>query len=140
MSDKTVEQLRRELHLMAIVDDILSHEARWTKDTLARTNKGIRTNPAYTNAACFCLRGAIERAHSTLQFCAIPEVVSVVRRMDRLARSQHKWFPSLVEFNDDKQTTFQNVREMIGQTRVQIAREIAELRAPLFEEKLDDQS
>lgn len=140
MSDQKLEQLRRELNLVARVDYTLSLESKWTQGTLARNEKGLRTNPNYTDAACFCLRGAIEHAQNGMTFCTTPAVVGVVQRMDRLARARSPKFPTLVEFNDDKQTTFQNVRELIGQTMVQIAYEIADLRAPLFEENPDDQS
>lgn len=92
------------------LDELFSSPTKWTQHTFARDKFGFSIEETNPQAKCFCLTGGLER---------ISEGDGVLGLDMRSALID--WLPSphynLVEFNDNDETKFRDIKKLIEKAR-----------------------
>lgn len=98
------------------VGALLRSKKSWTKGYWARNEKGKRRDINAADACQFCLEGAIRRVYPDTWFVITNRVMDIIRAKfpDRTKYATL----GIPEFNDDKRTTFTQVREVIREARI----------------------
>jgi hypothetical protein len=91
--------------------DLFSKHQRWTKNTWARKNNGEECDVGDKGACRYCLEGG-------LQYC-YPDNSKRWQVQEKLhnALTSMGW-SGIIEFNDSKQTTFQDIRKLVTKLKV----------------------
>ena len=87
------------------VKNLLKTKKQWTKNAFARNKYGHVVDINSKSASRYCLVGAIERCYGY----HTDEHQSVIKKFNK---TQHEYF-TLFGFNDDKSTTFEDVKTLI---------------------------
>ena len=113
--------LRSQTIVDYILSDIFTSEEKWTRGAMAQ-NKYNKTVTIHSEeATCWCLAGAIQKAalelkvtpHSLNEKNEIFYIV-IEEEVQALLQPELGDFDSLTEFNDDIDTEFNNVIEILN--------------------------
>ena len=88
------------------VYELLSDESKWTKGARARNRYGGELDFGEKGAKCWCLSGAICTCYPSLSKRKI-----ILNKVYEVLYSSGK-IMSITMFNDDPNTTFENVRSL----------------------------
>lgn len=104
------------------IAELLQNEKNWTKQTLARDDRGFIVEVDNKNATCYCLRGAVLKYYNV-------DNTNDKDYMVKLSKSIKKLFPHIkkepgrssrdtaamhvVEFNNNDKTTFTDIRAVV---------------------------
>jgi len=95
------------------VKELLYKEAKWTQRTRARTFFGhYRCEPRSILARQWCLTGAIEKCYPYANPSELSEICDRIRKHLPRGRS------SLVQWNDQEDTTFADVQALLEKADV----------------------
>ena len=94
------------LEVLKKARDLISTPDKWTKGAVARDRHGFAVEPYAQMAVCWCSVGALERA--------VGANLNVYYAAFAVLRKQHD--ESVVSFNDDPNTTHQDVLDLFDRT------------------------
>ena len=90
------------------IQELFSDASKWCKVYYAKDKEGRGTGPNVVDAVCWCLEGAIRK-------CYVRSEIQQVK--EKLAVAAQQLFPkrrgSSIVFNDDPETTFEDVRKLV---------------------------
>lgn len=92
------------------VKELLSDKSKWIKNVFAKNKEGDEVNYHDPTAYSFCLAGAVRRCYSETEevFHDISLQISIKTHQDI---TQWNW--SIVQWNDDPERTFEEVKELV---------------------------
>lgn len=94
------------------IKELLSDESKWTKGWVARDSDKTPVNALSEKAVCWCLEGAVRKCYSS-ETILCPTAEYFVK-MNELSDAVHKKYAvSVPGFNDDDNTTFEQVKQLV---------------------------
>lgn len=91
------------------VKELLADESKWTRYAFARDIHGATCDIFNPSAVCFCISGAIARCYYGHGEITPEEIIAKTRHHLR----QKGILLSTVDFNDDANTTFEQVKALV---------------------------
>lgn len=94
------------------VKDLLNRKTKWTKNFIAKTKNNRPTTSRSADAVKWCLYGAVMKCYgpkSSLKACSKLE-----RALQLLYPNKH----SVVAFNDNRKTTFKDIRKLLKEANI----------------------
>lgn len=94
--------------VLVATDELLSDESKWTKRAAAKDGNGSSLLPNDPGACCWCFIGALEKAGGgdhLLCWYVRQHICETIRGFDGHG--------SLVTWNDQKSTTFEDVKRVL---------------------------
>lgn len=108
-----MEQEETPVMCLEKVKNILGENGEhWTKKSFARDDLGLSISPSSSQAVKFCLLGAIEAAKCEDDVRFKVEI-SLGKALDGIIGNS---FSTIVSFNDDPNTEFEQVKKIIEKT------------------------
>lgn len=104
--------MKTKLRKFKSLRELFRTPSRWCKGSLARSSTGEEVQPRGTKAAKFCLVGAVYRVYPPTKRWRVEEELShSIGKVTGRARD-------IVEFNDDMETTFEDIRKVLKEAKV----------------------
>lgn len=112
--------------------ELLSDPARWTKGQFARDKGGFVTRLTSNDAVCWCVRGAILKTYDDHGlffldlFYLSTRLIERALPADLVSKSKEDGKDPIVDFNDDPNTTHEDVLKVLDKA-IELAAKEAQL-------------